>query len=242
MLPNMKPDFLSTFLLLVFFCSGALPVAAQYIEPEPRHPGSARFLYAGIFHAEFQPAASNSLTDSSRIEFSRIMPLVGLREGPVDVILGYTRFRLRGESREGIVFAARFSTDVMIAGNRSSSFLLPLSIAADYTKAEAPGRQSENFHVGSLGVGGGLKFRQIFRAAELTIGTAGAAHFSFEGAGSGTGFSSVVTASAECILPGALIADGIAFGYRFRRQTWSMSDDRFDYRALFHGPFLGVMF
>jgi hypothetical protein len=38
------------------------------------------------------------------------------------------------------------------------------------------------------------------------------------------------------------VLEGLALGYRFRFQTWAMSNSRFNYRALVHGPFVGLLF
>jgi len=35
---------------------------------------------------------------------------------------------------------------------------------------------------------------------------------------------------------------GLTFGYRFRYQSWSISDPRLDYTSTFHGPYIGAMF
>jgi hypothetical protein len=57
-----------------------------------------------------------------------------------------------------------------------------------------------------------------------------------------TGFSGAVVADAAALVRGLGLGEGLVLGYRFRLQTWSLSDPRFNYRALAHGPYLGVAF
>jgi len=58
----------------------------------------------------------------------------------------------------------------------------------------------------------------------------------------GSGFSGAVVLDASTVFRTIGIADGLALGYRFRLQTWSLSNARFDYRAVSHGPYIGIAF
>jgi hypothetical protein len=70
----------------------------------------------------------------------------------------------------------------------------------------------------------------------------GIAQYSFEGLGTGSGFSPALTGEAGALLPEALSFVSLAAGYRFRLQTWSMGETKFNYRSLSHGPYVGVVF
>jgi hypothetical protein len=68
------------------------------------------------------------------------------------------------------------------------------------------------------------------------------AQYSSEGFSVGTGFSAATMGDAVLQIRDVGILEGIAVGYRFRLQTWAMSEARFNYRSLSHGPYLGILF
>ncbi|MFN0159321.1 MAG: hypothetical protein ACKVRP_14770 [Bacteroidota bacterium] len=215
---------------------------AQYYEPSVYEQAEARYANVGFMQRDFQPLSSNPVADSLAIGFNRIMPMIGLRQGPVDVVFGYTRFTLRGERREAILFAARFTNDIPVAGTKPGALIIPLVIGTDYSKAQAVGPERETFNIVSVGIGGGLKYRYYTRSVDFSIAATEIFHYAFEGFNTGSGFSAATVGEASVLFPGALALDGIALGYRFRYQIWSMSEQRFNYRSLSHGPYLGIMF
>ena len=215
---------------------------AQYFDRPEYRPSEARYLYAGVMQRDFVPLGSNPVNDSLAIRFKRIMPFLGFHQGMVDVVFGYTTYSLRGFSRSSIFFGTTVATEVPISFSRSNALLLPVMISADFTKAEAPGSERDNFNVGSVGIGAGLKYRFMAGGIEFTLQAAEVASFSFEGLSTQTGFSAVTLADAALHLKDISILEGIVIAYRFRLQTWSMSDDRFNYRSVSHGPSIGVMF
>lgn len=220
----------------------AIPSQAQYYEPGGYESVEARYFSAGFQHSDFRARASNPLADSGAIKYNRIMPTLGFRQGPVEVVFGYTRYTLQGESREAIIFSGMFSNDFPITGTRPSVLMASLMLATDFTKAEAVGPQRGSFNIVSIGIGAGLKYRYSDRSVDFSISAGGIAHFSLEGLSTGSGFSGATVALATLILPQVPIFDGLVTGYRFRYQMWSMSDERFNYRGVFHGPYVGVLF
>jgi hypothetical protein len=230
------------------FCILALLVvplayaSAQYIEGREYAPSEARYATLGFVDRDFTPLGSNSLPDSLAIRFKRIMPMLSFRQGAAELFLGYTTYTLSGSSKSTVVFGGRFGTEVPIVGRRSSMLLFPLQLAADFTKAEGIGPSRENFNVASVGIGAGLKYRYFNSTTEFSIGFEELAQYSSEGFGVGTGFSAASLADATLQLRGIGVLDGIAVGYRFRLQTWSMSESKFNYRSVSHGPYVGIMF
>jgi hypothetical protein len=190
---------------------------------------------------DFAPRASNTEQDSVRIRYSRLMPVLSYRQGPVEVQFGYATYTLNGLSRAAVFFGTMFTNDVPIAGSKRSALVVPLMIAADYTKAEAAGPQRENFNVASIGLGAGLRFRRIEEWVDWSVSADAVAHYSFEGFSTGSGFSGAVIAETVAFFPGLGLLDGLIAGYRFRYQSWSLRDGLFDYRVITHGPFVGVM-
>ena len=120
--------------------------------------------------------------------------------------------------------------------------MLPFLLAADFMRADASDLQRDNFNIGSIGLGTGLRYRLRVDRTELTAGGVIGAQFSFDGYGSATGSSVLSIVEAVAQLNDVLVADGIVIGYRFRFQRWSMSRETADYQSVSHGLFLGVMF
>jgi hypothetical protein len=88
----------------------------------------------------------------------------------------------------------------------------------------------------------GLKFRVTAPSVEFWIQGAQVLHVAFEGIGAGTGSSSATLGEATLLLPRVAIGDGLVISYRARLQSWSMKNDRFNYRSFYHGPSVGILF
>jgi hypothetical protein len=216
---------------------------AQYYDPrEEAPPAEARFVYGGAMWREFSPLPANSLPDSAAIRFTRVMPLVGFRAGLVDMYFGYTTYMNGGQSRSAIVFGGTVGGEYVALGGRPGALLVQLMLAADFTKVESGGPQREDFNVASVGLGMGLEYRYRARTMLFWVRAGVIAQYATEGFSTGSGFSPAVAAESMLCLRGIGPFDGIALGYRFRLQTWSMSNAALDYRSVFHGPTLGVMF
>lgn len=228
-----------SYILCGFFI--AAPVSAQYYE-RPYEDASNRFLHAGFFQREFEPRSGNSLPDSLRISYSRIMPTIGFRQGLVDITFGYTRFSLRGEDKTSVFAGVTIGNEFPLTFSRTHALLLPLMISSDYTRSDNTGPERENFNFGSVGIGAGLKYRYRQPQFEFSVHAAEAVHWSFEGFSTGSGFSAATLGEVLFVFRDAILLDGITLGYRFRYQTWNMNHAKFDYRSLSHGAFVGVMF
>jgi hypothetical protein len=215
---------------------------AQYYDRPTYEPFSSRFAYAGISVVDFAPRSSNTLGDSLALRFIRIMPLIGIRQGLVDILFGYTRFDQNGTTRPAIFLGTTVATEFLLTGRTGNALLLPLLLAADFTRADAGGLERDNFNVGSVGIGAGLRYRTRAEALQFSIGIVQVVQFSFEGYSTTSGSSFATIGEAVLNWNDALVADGVVLGYRFRYQTWSMRNASSDYRSLSHGPFVGVMF
>ncbi len=221
----------------------AATAAAQYDEERSGYePSRARYLYAGVLQRDFQPWSGNSAVDSLAISYTRLMPVIGFRQGGVDLLFGYTRYTVHGSAQSSILFATTVSMELPLTVRPAWSLSVPFAVGADYTQAGAPGAERDNFNVASVGLGAGLKFRVRSDQVEFDVGASEFAQYATEGFSVGTGFSAATLAGANLIIADVGPFDGIALGYRFRLQTWSMSDARFDYRSVSHGPTLGIVF
>jgi hypothetical protein len=215
---------------------------AQYYDRPTDGPFSSRFAYFGINGVDFAPRSSNTAADSLAIRFTRIMPLIGFRQGLVDILFGYTRFDQHGTSLPAIFLGTTVATEFLLTGRAGNALLLPLLLAADFTRADAGGLERDNFNVGSIGIGAGLRYRTQAEAVQFSIGVVQLVQFSFEGYSTTAGSSLATIGEAVLHWNNVVVADGVVLGYRFRYQTWSMKNAASDYRSLSHGPFLGVMF
>ena len=238
----MLPRSTRYMMLPLLFAVALSPVHAQYYDRPEYEPSGARFLNGGFVHRDFAPWSSNTNPDSLAIKYNRVMPMIGFRQGPVDLTFGYTQFTLRGRSRSTIFFGVTAANELPLTHRSRAALLLPIALSADYTKAQAAGPERDDFNIASLGIGAGLKFRYNARSVDFAVEAVEIAHFSTEGFAAGSGFSAATVAEAVLILREALVFDGVALGYRFRLQTWSMNQNRFDYRSVSHGPFVGVLF
>jgi hypothetical protein len=216
--------------------------SAQYAERREYVPSEARYIAVGFVDREFTPLGSNSLPDSLTIRHKRLMPMISFRQGGAELFFGYTKYTLSGSSKSAIFFGGRFGTEVPIVGRRPSALLFPLQLAADFTKAEGVGPSREDFNIASVGIGAGLKYRYFDSNADFSIGVEELAQYSSEGFSVGTGFSAATLGDATLLLRNIGILEGLVVGYRFRLQTWSMSENKFNYQSVSHGPYVGILF
>jgi hypothetical protein len=229
-------------LTLLGMCIAVGTARTQYIDSREYEESDARYVAVGFVNRVFAPRSSNPLSDSLAIRFTRLMPMISFAQGPAEFYLGYARYQLAGNSKTTILFGGRYGTEMPLAGKRHSVLALPVQLAADYTKAEALGPSRETFNIASVGLGIGLKYRLVTPACEFAIGAMEFAQYSSEGFSVGTGFSAATMADAVFHIRDVGPFDGIVVGYRFRLQTWAMSEARFNYRSVSHGPYLGILF
>jgi hypothetical protein len=214
---------------------------AQYDAPREYAPVEIRYLSVGAMPREFAPREGFPGGDSLAIRYNVWMPVVGFHQKLVDVMIGYTRYTIRGATRSAAFVGLTMGNDVPLVMARPLSFVLPLVIAVDYTKSQGPGVEREDFNMASVGVGTGLKVRVSTPGTEFNAYGVGAYHFSFEGLNTGHGSSAAFIAEASLVIRTFDIVDGVVIGYRFRHQTWNAADGRLNYRVTTHGPYIGVL-
>ncbi len=216
--------------------------SAQYYEEREYRPTEARYISVGVMNREFTPKPSNSLPDTARIHYSRVMPMISFRQGSGELMFGYSTYTLAGGSKSTIFFGGRFGSEVPITGRRPFVLLFPLQLAADFTKAEGVGPSREDFNIASVGIGAGLKLRYFTSSVDFSFGAEELVQYSTEGIGVGNGFSAATVGDLVALLRDCGPFNGAVFGYRFRFQTWSMNESKFNYRSISHGPYIGLMF
>ncbi|MEW6511595.1 MAG: hypothetical protein AB1428_11635 [Bacteroidota bacterium] len=225
----------------VLLLGGAADVRGQYVERTSYDQSTSRYIAAGAFAREFAPRSSNDAPDSLVIRYARVMPFLMYRNGVFDVTFGYAQYDLDGRSCSAIFLSTTVMTELPLAGTRETALVLPLLVAADFSKSEAAGSKRDDFNVASIGIGTGLKFRSRGEGVDLSIGASGVIHYSFPGYSIRSGSSPAVLGEVAALFHRVPVAGGIAAGYRFRLQSWS-TGGFFDYRTVNHGLFVGVMF
>jgi len=226
--------------LVLTFVSAA---QAQYYDQIRTYvPSDARYGDVGVFARDFSPRPSNTAPESLQVSYTRVMPTVELRQGPVEIQFGYTTYPLKGATRSAIFLGFTLTGEYVLSGNRTSALVLPLLLTADFTKSGSAGTLHDDFNVASVGIGTGLRYRTSGSAVDFTATAAGVIHYSFEGYSVHSGSSPAVIGEAVAVLPQAPILEGIVLGYRFRYQIWSLEQGYFDYRTINHGLFVGVLF
>lgn len=191
---------------------------------------------------EFYPTPNRSIHDSLLIRFTTNMPTIEYRELNARVSVGYQSYSLRGRSLTAFSVYMESGNDFAVTGkDQRSGFFIPVKLSANYVRAENPSAGTKNFDIGSLGLGGGAKYRFMTRDFGLQIFVTGTLHYASVGFGTEYGSQTSVQSELQFILPG-LLFDGMVFGYRYEQQRWNMSDAIFDYERWYHGPFVGIFF
>jgi hypothetical protein len=214
---------------------------AQYVEPEEEEPSGARYLSLGMLWWDFAPTSSNPSTGDGPYGHSSLLPVAGFHQGPVDLIIGYGSHPTPQGSRSTVVFSTTLSMEIQLTRSRPAALVLPLLLAADYTKVQSAEAGTGDFNIGSLGAGLGLRYRVASGSMEWVLSATGTAQYSFEGFRPVYGFSAVALGEMSVLWKKIGIGDGLVVGYRFRYQKWSMQEDILDYRVLAHGPYVGVL-
>jgi len=228
-----------TVLTAAVVCAGA--ARGQYYDEPAEPPGARRYLFAGVGSADFAPLESNTSPDSGRIAYTSLMPLVGIREGSFELMLGYAQYTLEGASLSSIMVQTTVGFDILLGGGRTEALVLPILIAGDYTKAESHGPSRSDFNLGSVGAGAGLAYRRVGGSLEFSAELGQLLQYSFEGFGTVYGFSAASLVRLTAVFPRVPVLNGLALGYRFRYQSWSMSDKTLNHRLLVHGLSVGVL-
>jgi hypothetical protein len=198
----------------------------------------------GLLANRFYPKEKNLTPDLHLSNFSQVIPAIGYRNNSLLIYLGYFSFEANDAPTSELNLVATYSLDFRLLGDRKSyGLFLPILISADYMRVERTGEPGSNrFDVSSGGVGAGLK--GILKAGSLrfTILLSSLITYSAVSFSMTYGFSRVDYAEATVGLTHLIRDIGLILGYRYRDQSWSVQDSRYDYFSSWHGPYVGVIF
>lgn len=200
-----------------------------------------RSLGAGAAANTFEARGDNVLSDSLRIQFSTPALFLEYRQMDIRIAVSYSHYTLHGAGMSSYAIYAEGSTDLAIAAGRSGGLYLPFIIATNYVRADGIGSSSSIFDVGSVGVGAGLKYRYLSETFGLQAYAGAVIHYSTVGFSIDHGSSSSGRGELELLFP-ELVWKGAVIGYRVETQQWIMTDAKLNYRRLYHGAFVGLLF
>ena len=190
----------------------------------------------------FSPISIATIPDSLRIRFTTNLPAIEYREVGTRIAIGYQEYVLQGRTLSSFSVYMESANDFPLTGKeQQNGFFIPIKLSANYVKAENPFPGQRNFDVGSLGIGGGLKYRFVTRRFAVQAFGMGALHFSNVGFGTEYGTQTSLTGEVQLIIP-EIFYDGLVIGYRYESQQWNMNDSILDCKRYYHGPFIGIFF
>ena len=211
---------------------------------EENYPSLEDYRTLGISTAvqDFEPTGGNTLPDSAKIHIKTPMWLAEYRQMGVRVAFGYSSYKFNNDSRSEISLAAESITDISFtAASERSNFFLPVVFSTNFVQASGASNSSKDFNIANVGIGTGLKFKQVTENFGVQFTGVGILYYSTPGFSVESGSSTAVVAELQFLFR-ELIGDGLTAGYRFETQTWSMSDKTQNYTRLFQGPFIGIFF
>lgn len=193
---------------------------------------------------EFRAASSNALADSDRISFSADLPLLEFRQNNGRLAIGYQTFNdNKGKSKESFSIYGESFNDFPLGASKQTkaAFSIPVVVSANYMRAQAFNTSLEDFNIGSLGLGTGIKFKHFERSFGIQAFAIGSLYYASEGFSFGYGSQTSMCGEVQLIFS-ELIFRGLLAGYRFESQQWNMNNSDLDYRRQYHGVFIGFMF
>lgn len=233
---------MKTIIFLLLLAAGTLP--AQDFGYEYAMMTDYRSLGVSYNAQQFSPTAGNPLPDSSRIRFSTPMPMAEFRQSEGRLAIGYQTYSdINGRSREAFsVYASTMSDMPLFPSSRNKgNWFLPFVISANYVRAQTSDARLEDFDVGSLGIGGGVKFKRFTRDLGIEVSAVATLGYASEGFSTDYGTEYSVSGEATVILP-YLVLEGVLAGYRYEMQEWNMNNNGLDYRRVHHGLVIGILF
>ena len=211
---------------------------------DEEEPSLSDYRSVGVsaFAQSFRPLSGNSEPDSGQIRFKTPLWLAEFRQMGLRIALGFSTYNFNNSSRTELTIAAESITDISLIGNPArSNLFLPVVFSTNYVQATGLSNSTKDFNIANIGVGTGLKFKQIGEAYAVQCSAVGLVYYSSAGFSLQSGTSTAAMGELQIIFRG-VIGDGFTAGYRFEIQRWTMSDETLNYVRQIHGPFVGIFF
>ncbi|NUN70095.1 MAG: hypothetical protein HUU02_10340 [Bacteroidetes bacterium] len=233
---------MKTIIFLMLLSAGIL--RAQDFGYEYAMLTDYRALGVSYYLQQFRPSPGNTLPDSSHIRFSTPMPMAEFRQSDSRLAIGYQTYEdRRGRSREAFSVYASTTSDLPLfpSARSKGNWFIPFMVSATYVRAQSPDAALEDFDVGSLGLGAGVKFKRFTRDLGIEATAAVSLGYASEGFSTDYGTETALTGEVTIILP-YVILEGVLLGYRYEQQEWNMNNNGLDYRRQHHGAVIGILF
>lgn len=239
-----KYYYLIMKLLLFVLCAAAGFAGAQDFGYEYLSLSDFRALGISRNVQHFSPRSSNPIGDTARIAFSTALPFIEFRQSTSRLAGGYQTFTdQNGTTRSSFSVYGESRSDFALDDPKrgKGSWFIPVTVGANYVKAESPDALAEDFDIGSFGLGTGIVFKHFERSYGVQGIVLGSLYYASEGFSTDYGMQSSLSGDVTVILPN-LLFEGIIIGYRYERQQWNMSNTSLNYERWYSGAVLGVMF
>jgi len=190
----------------------------------------------------FQPRAENTLADSGKIHVTSPLWLAEYRQLGLRIALGFSSYKFNNDSRTEFTIAAESMTDISLSGSSErGNFFLPIVFSTNFVQATGATNSSKDFNIADVGIGTGLKFKQVSENFGIQFTGVGLIYYSTAGFSVESGSSTAAIAELQFLFR-EIVGDGMTAGYRFEIQKWSMTDKTLNYSRQVHGPFVGIFF
>ena len=226
-------------LLLVSFAQESRSQLFDETEPSL---GDFRSLGVSGAVQSFQPRAENTLADSGKIHVTSPLWLAEYRQLGLRIALGFSSYKFNNDSRTEFTIAAESMTDISLSGSSErGNFFLPIVFSTNFVQATGATNSSKDFNIADVGIGTGLKFKQVSENFGIQFTGVGLIYYSTAGFSVESGSSTAAIAELQFLFR-EIVGDGMTAGYRFEIQKWSMTDKTLNYSRQVHGPFVGIFF
>ena len=228
-------------MLAALVCVTGEMQAQLFDEGEPSL-GDYRSLGIGACAQSFRPLPGNPEADSGKIRIRTPLWLAEFRQMGLRIALGFSSYTFDNTSRSELTIGAESITDISLAGNpERSNFFLPIIFSTNYVQATGATNSTKDFNIADLGVGTGLKFKQVGESYAIQMTGVGIIYYSSAGFSLQSGSSTAAIAELQVLFRG-VVGEGMTAGYRYEFQRWTMSDATLNYVRQIHGPFVGIFF
>ena len=231
-----------TAVVMLLLVSFAQECRSQLFDESEPSLGDFRSLGVSGSLQSFQPRAGNTLADSGKIHVTSPLWLAEYRQLGLRIALGFSSYKFNNDSRTEFTIAAESMTDISLSGSSErGNFFLPIVFSTNFVQATGATNSSKDFNIADVGIGTGLKFKQVSENFGIQFTGVGLIYYSTAGFSVESGSSTAAIAELQFLFR-EIVGDGMTAGYRFEIQKWSMTDKTLNYSRQVHGPFVGIFF
>ena len=231
-----------TAVIMLLLVSFAQESRSQLFDETEPSLGDFRSLGVSGAVQSFQPRAENTLADSGKIHVTSPLWLAEYRQLGLRIALGFSSYKFNNDSRTEFTIAAESMTDISLSGSSErGNFFLPIVFSTNFVQATGATNSSKDFNIADVGIGTGLKFKQVSENFGIQFTGVGLIYYSTAGFSVESGSSTAAIAELQFLFR-EIVGDGMTAGYRFEIQKWSMTDKTLNYSRQVHGPFVGIFF